>query len=489
MALLCETVTADSMEGLIAARDAAVDADMVELRLDGVSGLDATAAVAGRRCPVVVTCRPLWEGGRFEGAEADRARILTSALEAGAEHVDVEWRTLGQAQGAAFGALIAKAPARIVVSAHDFAGVPADLDEQVGAMRATGAATIKVAVTPKRLTDTLPLAAIGAAGGAVVVGMGDAGVPSRLLAARYGSQWTYAGQGVAPGQIPAARMLGEFRFRQVGSQTRLFGVISTNAMHSASPAMHNAAFDAADLDAVYVPLRAADIADFKAYAEALGFDGASVTIPFKLDALRMAAFPSERAVVVGAANTLRRIGPPEGGPHKWEAANTDVEGFLAPLADAFGELRGARVAVLGAGGSARAIVAGLRSRDARITIHARRVGQAREVAELGGTVGPWPPAAGSWDLLVNTTPLGGAALRDQSPLPGGPFDGRLVYDLTYGPGTSALVREAQAAGCQTLDGLPMLVAQAERQFEWWTGVKPAEGVMQQAARIRLGIAS
>jgi shikimate 5-dehydrogenase len=176
-------------------------------------------------------------------------------------------------------------------------------------------------------------------------------------------------------------------------------------------------------------------------------------------------------------------------PGRWEAANTDVEGFLAPLAGVYGELRGARVAILGAGGAARAVVAGLRSRDAVILVYARRPEQARELADLGGSVGTWPPAAGSWDILVNCTPLGGAGRRDVSPLPGGPVAGRLVYDLTYGPGLSALLHEAQAAGCGTLDGLPMLIAQAERQFEWWTGVNPGPGVMREAAEKRLGVTS
>jgi shikimate 5-dehydrogenase len=107
------------------------------------------------------------------------------------------------------------------------------------------------------------------------------------------------------------------------------------------------------------------------------------------------------------------------------------------------------------------------------------------VAGLGATAGPWPPAPGSWDLLVNCTPLGGANLRDESPLPGGPFDGRFVYDLTYGPPMSRLLQDAQAAGCATLDGLPMLVAQAERQFEWWTGQRPPAGVMEAALRKRI----
>jgi shikimate 5-dehydrogenase len=92
---------------------------------------------------------------------------------------------------------------------------------------------------------------------------------------------------------------------------------------------------------------------------------------------------------------------------------------------------------------------------------------------------------GTWDVLVNCTPLGGAALRHESPLPGGPFTGRLVYDLTYGPGESPLIREAREAGCATIDGLPMLIAQAERQFQWWTGRAPAPGVMRAAAERRL----
>ena len=186
------------------------------------------------------------------------------------------------------------------------------------------------------------------------------------------------------------------------------------------------------------------------------------------------------ATEVGAANTLRASAT------GWEATNTDVAGFLAPLEAAFdGPLDGQRASVLGAGGSARAVVAGLRKQGMRVTVHARRAVQARELASsLGCAAGPWPPAAGSWDVLVNTH----AARRRQpprrSPLPGGPFGGRLVYDLTYGAGESALLAEARRAGCRALDGLPMLVAQAERQFEWWTGRRPRAGLMESAARGR-----
>jgi 3-dehydroquinate dehydratase/shikimate dehydrogenase len=298
--------------------------------------------------------------------------------------------------------------------------------------------------------------------------MGDAGLPTRLLAAHLGSRWTYAGAGLAPGQIPAARMVEEFRFRDVSRDTRVFGLVGTHVAASRSPAMHNGWFAEAGIDAVLVPLPTRTFADFLAFADAIDLHGAAVTIPFKLDALRCAIARDVAATRVGASNTLRRA---DGG---WEATNTDVAGFLAPFASGatgpvgLEELRAARVTVLGAGGAARAVVVGLASAGARTTICARRAEQARMVSELGAAVGTWPPAPRSWDVLVNCTPLGGVSAPGESPLPGGPFDGRLVYDLIYRPPETPLLREAQAAGCATINGWPMLQAQAVQQFDWWT---------------------
>src|ERR671930_2397972 len=119
--LLVETVTGRTMAELIAARDAVTRADLVELRLDGVEDVDVAGALRGRSRPVIVTVRPTWEGGRFEGREETRKGLLRQALDGGAEYVDVEWR-------AGFADLIARDTRRVVVSSHDFQGVPADLD-------------------------------------------------------------------------------------------------------------------------------------------------------------------------------------------------------------------------------------------------------------------------------------------------------------------------------------------------------------------------
>jgi 3-dehydroquinate dehydratase / shikimate dehydrogenase len=470
------------MAELLAARDAAVRGDMVELRLDGVANLDVARALHGRRVPAVVTCRPMWEGGHFDGTENERRAILAAALDLGAEFVDIEWRAVeGQPTGVPFRDLVQRSPHRIVVSSHDFDTVPDDLDSRARAMRATGAGTIKVAVSITRASQALCLKRLTKDGPAIIIGMGALGVASRLLAGRFGSRWTYAGDGLAPGQLPANQMIDDYGFGRVGASTRIFGVVSTHALHSLSPMMHNAAFQAAGIDAVYVPLPVHDFADFISLAEDLGIEGVSVTIPFKLDALRAAASSDPLTQQVGAANTLRWSGS------SWVATNTDVEGFLQPLDAAWGRsLDGVRASVLGAGGAARAVVVALRSKGAQVTVHARREDQARGVArDFTVACGPYPPEAGSWDLLVNCTPLGSATRRSQSPLPAGDLTGRLVYDLTYGPGEAALLRDARVAGLGTLGGLAMLVAQAERQFEWWTGRKPEPGVMEAAARRRL----
>src|SRR5579862_5564244 len=165
MAQLLEAVTGRTMAELIAARDRATRADMVELRLDGVEDVNVRGALRGRLLPAIVTCRAAWEGGHFDGSEERRKAILLEALDAGAEYVDVEWR-------AGFSNVIARDPSRVVVSSHDFGGVPADIASRAIAMRQTGAAVVKVAVAAARLSDALVLRSIAAGGNAVVIAMG-----------------------------------------------------------------------------------------------------------------------------------------------------------------------------------------------------------------------------------------------------------------------------------------------------------------------------
>jgi len=368
----------------------------------------------------------------------------------------------------------------VVLSAHDFAAMPADLPARVDAMRTTGAEVIKVAAMATRLADCLPLLNIGRATTApiVLIAMGEAGIPTRVLASRFGSYWTYAGDGVAPGQLSACA-LRELCFRGITERTAVYGVVGRPVAHSLSPAMHNAAFKEARFDAVYLPFAATDFTDFLTFADAVGLAGASVTSPFKVDAFEAAAECDPVSRRIGSANTLRRANG------RWSACNTDVAGFLKPL-QARMQLENQRATILGAGGAARAVAEGLHEAGARVSIAARSRERGMETARLtAAAVADWPPPSGSWDLLVNATPVGMAPDTTASPLPDGPFAGDFVYDLVYNPPDTQLLRDARAAGCRTLGGLEMLIAQAELQFEWWTGQRPGDRVMRDAARSAL----
>ncbi len=197
--------------------------------------------------------------------------------------------------------------------------------------------------------------------------------------------------------------------------------------------MHNAAFGALELDGVYLPFPAADADDFVTFGRAIGVQGASVTIPFKV-ALRDRVDEADPiARRIGAINTIRAI------DGRWIGGNTDAAAFLRPLRDRV-PLPGARVAVLGAGGAARAVVVALASSQAHVTVHARDRKRAEEVAmTVSGAVGPLPPEAGSWDLLVNCTPVGMYPNVDATPVDAAALTGRLRVRPRLQPAEHAAV--------------------------------------------------
>jgi 3-dehydroquinate dehydratase/shikimate dehydrogenase len=472
---VCVVATGATMEELRRNRDAAEGADLVEMRLDWVDRPDARGALEGRLRPVILTCRPTWEGGRFQGPEEDRRRILEDAISGGAEFVDVEMRA-----SFAHDVIRSRRGRGVVLSSHLFGPVPADLESRWAALKTSGAEVVKLAAEAHSLGDTLKIMALARAGqgevdpGHVLVAMGEPGVPVRVLAARLRNRWTYAGHAVAPGQYPPARLLKEFRIRDLKPDSAIFGVVGNPVSHSLSPAMHNAGFAHFGLNAVYLPLQASDAEDFVGFARTVGLAGVSITSPFKIALMDHVDELEPLARRVGAINTIViRNG-------RWHGANTDVYGFSAPLAARM-KVKGVRATILGAGGAARAVALALGDMGASVTISARRPESARDIAAMvDGTVGAFPPRAGSWDVLINAIPAGEAAAV-KSPIEGAALDGEIVFDLVYAPAETRLLADARAAGCMTIGGLEMLVAQAERQFELWTGHAPPSGLFQKAA--------
>ncbi len=225
-AAIVEAVTATTMAELRAARDAS-RADMVELRVDGVVDLDVAGALEGRRTPVIFTCRAPWEGGRFDGSEAERLAFVAEAITRGAEYVDVEWRA--DRRG------LPKGPAgQLVLSHHDFVETPPDLAGRVRAMLAEQPDVLKISVTATRLADCLALRDVARLDVPhVAIAMGSAGQMSRLCPGLFGSRWTYGGTN-APGQVSPDELRrslssrhadgrdGDLRHR--GSAARAFGL-------------------------------------------------------------------------------------------------------------------------------------------------------------------------------------------------------------------------------------------------------------------------
>ncbi len=464
---IVQTVTARTMRALRQGRDAATEADLVELRLDGVVDLDVAGALRDRVHKVIVTCRPVWEGGAFDGDESTRQRILNEAVALGAEFVDVErraqWRP--DRRGTA---------THLVVSDHDFTAVPTDAASRVAAMRQEGADVVKIAGTPQSAAECLTLRDV--AGGdpaTVVIGMGGFGRITRVLPAHFGSCWTYGGT-AAQGQYSVSDLVRQFRVRQVTSATEIYAVTGRPLEHSASPAIHNAAFQTLGRDAVYVPLQAASIEDAAAVAIALGIRGLSVTAPFKRG--WDVTLDDEASRALGAVNTLKAHAG------YWLGRNVDGEGFLDGCDRRSIELNGARVLVIGAGGAARAVGRALIGRGSVVAICARRAGEAAALASaIGAASVPWP-SGGDWDLIVNATPVGTWPDLFANPLAGATARAAMVYDLVYNPEDTALLQASRAAGAQVIGGLEMLAGQAARQCAWWTGQAPPVALMVDAAR-------
>ncbi|MFN2608369.1 MAG: shikimate dehydrogenase [Acidimicrobiales bacterium] len=289
-----------------------------------------------------------------------------------------------------------------------------------------------------------------------------------------------------------------------GPRTRLAGVIGHPVRHSLSPAMHNAAFRALDLDWAYLAfdVAAGEGAAAVGGARALGLEGLSVTMPHKEDAAGAVDLLSPAADALRAVNTVvRRPGD------VLEGHNTDGAGFVdALLGDEGFDPAGRRCLVLGAGGAARAVVRALAEAGAAEVVVANRTeSRAAAAAALAGPVGRVgaPADAAGAELVVNATPVGmggvpaaGAEVLDLEGrrLAGGAGagpptvvdpsclgPGQLVVDLVYHPPLTPLLEAARDQGAAAVNGLGMLIHQAALAFRLWTGEDPPLAVMSAAA--------
>ncbi|HLL75557.1 MAG TPA: shikimate dehydrogenase [Pyrinomonadaceae bacterium] len=518
-ARLCVPAAAERAGDLPAAvARAARLADLVELRLDYLEDdRELRAArdylhtlLRDRPLPLVLTLRPAEQGGRRELTTAARldfwsalARDLRERQTRPPDFVDLELDLLeDRAHSERLRELRDGCP--VICSHHAFAGPLPELEPLYERMAATGARVLKIAVAAHDAIDCLPVLRLlerarrdGRA--LVALAMSDAGLLTRVLGPARGAFLAYAAadeaSATAPGQASAEDLRGLYRFDRLGAATQICGLVGSPVAHSLSPQIHNAAFAALGLDAVYIPF---EVRDLRAFMRRMidprtreldwRLRGLSVTAPHKSGIIDALDSVDESAREIGAVNTILIEDDNE-----LRGYNTDADAALAPLAGLV-ELREASAAVLGAGGAARAVLRALRLAGARSTVFARDEERARAAArKFGASLRQLSGARfGDFDLVVNTTPLGTRGGREsQTAATAEQLRGaRAAYDLVYNPAETRFMREARAAGCPVVvGGLPMLVAQAAAQFELWTGRPAPLDVMRRAAENRLSTQS
>lgn len=258
----------------------------------------------------------------------------------------------------------------------------------------------------------------------------------------------------------------------INGKTALYGIIGNPVSHSLSPVMHNAAFAELGENSVYLPFPVLDLEAGLQGLKAIGVKGVSVTIPYKEAVIPLLDAIEDVARQIRAVNTVEI--KDVGGKKHLCGSNTDWLGANRALSDKV-QLRGARVVLLGAGGSARAIGFGLLQQGAQVVLSSRTESRGLALAADLGCL--WCPLADAGtlhgDVLINATSVGMQPQSDASPVPAAILSRfQVVMDIVYAPLATRLLMEAEAAGCQVINGLEMLLYQGVAQFELWTG-KPA----------------
>lgn len=496
-------------------------ADMVEFRLDDFfHGEDSQVApivklIADSPLPCIATCRVSTEGGHYDGPEDARISLferLGTAFGKG-EHppryIDVEHAAYSKSANIRQKIKLAiEHPEQVrdlqtslILSMHDFNGRPADLTRRLLAMQDQSAAKVlKVAFRARSLRDNLELFDLleHRDRPMIALGMGEFGLMSRVLAPKFGGFLTFAAlrssSATAPGQPTISELVDLYRFRWIGPETAVYGVVGNPVSHSLSPRIHNAGFEAIGYDRVYLPLPVpegyeslkATLLELMAHPR-LNLCGMSVTIPHKENLVRLAREQSwvvePLAGEIGAANTIHINRGRDGAVASVEVSNTDAPALLKSLTDALGSISGKRVAIIGAGGMARAAAYSCVKAGATVWVFNRTGAKAQSlVAALREAGLTGIEAAESTDLtraqadiFINCTPQG---MRD-GPAPetaGLPIadiysqnPGAAVMDTVYRPIETPLLRAARDAGLRTVDGVSMFVNQAAAQFTLWTG--------------------
>jgi 3-dehydroquinate dehydratase/shikimate dehydrogenase len=465
--------------------------DLVELRADCLDPSEkflirSFPEKAGLPC--ILTVRRRCDGGFFEDGEGVRLVMIAKALSyarsdesANFAYADLEsdfHMTAIEEACRTFGT-------KIIRSRHFVEGMPEDLDAAWEPLIQEEDEIPKLTVTPQSASDLSRLLAWTFSlpeRSRLVIGAGEYGFPSRILAHRLGSMYCYTSFGspdmpiAASGQPTPDSFISIYRGKDTGPESSLYALLGGKSiLNSLSPSIHNMAFRNMGKDALIVPLPSDSIEAALVNMKFLGAKGAAITVPLKEDVLPYLSFVSTDVNRIGACNTLVAR---EGG---WAGYNTDADGFERSALEFLGrkDFKGMKATLIGAGGAAKSVALSLHRKGAECVILNRTISTARDLArKYGFTWGPLDDRAIDVvtqysDLIVQATSVGMTGGVSGDPLEFYEFEGHeMVFDLIYKPVKTALIERAEAAGCKVMNGYKMLCYQAAGQYRLWMGEEP-----------------
>ncbi|MEQ1948303.1 MAG: shikimate dehydrogenase [Bryobacteraceae bacterium] len=490
---ICIALGFPNAEALLAHARAEYDAGerFFEFRLDHLpnpgQGVAAIRKFLSRHpdCTILATCRRHQNMGRFNGSIEEQLRILSDAITAGAQAIDIE---IESAENCVPKLEPLRARTYLLLSYHNYGGTP-PVEGILRRMQKIPADGYKIVTTAKKPSDSvrvLDLARSHPKVPTVVLAMGETGFPTRVLSPSFGGMYTYAApnaaEGTATGQISAKQLRNLYRVDKVSRDAKIYGVIADPVRHSISPAVHNRAFQARRIDSIFLPflVHPVQLKDFFIAAEKLPLSGFCVTIPHKQKVIRYLDHVEPLARRIGAVNTVwRKAG-------KWRGTNTDADGVLVPLERRL-RVGKSTALVVGNGGAARGAAYALASAGAKLAITGRNVDRVRVLAKACNAelLTRDQAEARDFDLLVHATPLGMTPKVDQCFF-NKRIPAKLVFDMVYNPLETLLLKQAKAQGSEVITGLEMFIEQASRQFEIFTGESAPRSVMEKAAMEALG---
>ena len=466
--------------------------DIAELRVDHLSEeeqLSVRNFPSMIDVPCILTIRRVQEGGVFSGNEFSRTTLFARALAFADTDPSKNFAYVDFETDFNVPSLLDAASAfgvKIIRSYHKFDGPVENLAEEIIKMRQSPNEIPKIAFMPKKLSDVTNLyREVKKIHGQqyIVCAMGNMGFSTRVLAYKTGSFLTYTSPESTLKNVPGIghtdpkTLIDLYNFRNLNSETKIFAVTGYPLKVTSSPKIHNAGYKNHKLNAVFIPLPSTSIEESFDFANEVGLSGMAVTVPYKEKMLDILDEVDMQVGEIGACNTVFKV------DGRWIGRNTDCFGVMCALREFLGEhkLKRKKVAIIGAGGAAKAVCYAVKQMGGRACIFNRTLDHAKMLAERFGfeyaslTESSAAILDRYSDLIIQTTNVGMHSTepsnKENNPIWFYKFRGtEKLMDIIYDPEETPVMKKAKDAGCSVCNGFPMLRYQGEKQFKFFTGI-------------------